>query len=268
LKVRTGLRFFSKLSAESGFTSTIACLVNEVLYSKKHFQYRLKGKSAKHPLWYRAGTSDLEVFTNVFCDKAYSYLERMQNVSFVIDCGANVGYFSALCLSMFPNCTVVALEPDKENFNILMRNLAPYGRRVNAIKAGVWSHRTTLTISEKPYRDGREWSKQVREGGPDEVCNVVGIDISTVMKEFAKNHISVLKMDIEGAETVVFSGNYEKWIQEVDVIMIELHDDSDFGRGSDAFFNAIKGKEFLVTHQGELTIARSLRYGSRAKAGE
>jgi FkbM family methyltransferase len=258
LKVRTRIRLFLNLSAEIGFASTLKCFLNEVLYAKKHCEFCLKGKSAKYPLWFRVGTSDLEVFNDVVCKKAYSYIEKMQNVSFVIDCGANVGYFSALCLSMFPSCTVVALEPDKENFNIMERNLAPYGSRVKAINAGVWSHRTALTMSTKSYRDGREWSKQVRECLSDEVSNLAGIDILTIMKESGKNHVSVLKIDIEGSETVVFSKSYENWIQCVDVIMIELHDDSDFGKGSDAFLNAIKEKKFLVTQQGELTIARSL----------
>jgi len=258
LKIRTRIRLFLNLSAEIGLASTVGCLLNEVLYAKKHLEFSLKGRSVEYPLWFRTGTSDLDVFNELVCKKAYSYLENMQNVLFVIDCGANVGYFSALCLSMFPDCTVVAIEPDLENFNILKRNLAPYGSRVNVINAGVWSHQTTLTMSTKPYRDGKEWSRQVRECLPDEV-GLAGVDISTIMKEAGKNHVSVLKIDIEGAETVVFSKNYANWLECIDLIMIELHDDSCFGKGSDAFFNAIKGKRFSVTHQGELTIARSLR---------
>jgi FkbM family methyltransferase len=258
LKIRTRIRYFFKLSAEIGFLSTARCFLNEVLYSKKHLEFILKGKSVTFPLWLRAGTSDLEVFYDILCDKAYSYIERMNDVSFVIDCGANVGYFSALCLSMFPDCTVVAVEPDKENFRIMQRNLAPYSGRVNAINAGIWSHRTALAISTKPYRDGREWTKQVRECLSGEACDLAGIDVSTIMKEVGRNHVSLLKIDIEGSEAVVFSKNYENWINHVDVIMIELHDDSDFGKGSDAFYNAINDGQFSITHQGELTIARSL----------
>ncbi len=259
LKIRTRIRYFFKLSAEIGFLSTTRCFLNEVLYSEKHFEYVLKGRSVEFPLWLRTGTSDLEVFYDIVCDKAYRYIERMKDVSFVIDCGANVGYFSALCLSVFPNCTVVAVEPDKKNFKIMQRNLAPYSGRVKAINAGIWSHRTALAISAKPYRDGREWTRQVRECLPGEASDLSGVDISTIMEEAGRKRVSLLKIDIEGSETVVFSKNYENWIQSVDVIMIELHDDSSFGKGSEVFLSAIEGRQFLLSHQGELTIASSLR---------
>ncbi len=258
MKIKTRFRFFFKLTAEIGFTPAVKCLLNKVLCSGKRIEFCLNAKSVRYPLWFRTGTSDLQVFNDVICDKAYSYIEKMQNVSFVIDCGANVGYFSALCLSMFPDCTVVAVEPDKENFKIMQRNLAPYVGRIKAINAGVWSHRTALAISAKPYRDGREWTRQVRECLPGEASDLSGVDISTIMEEAGRKRVSLLKIDIEGSETVVFSKNFENWIQSVDVIMIELHDDSDFGKGSDAFYDAINGKQFSITRQGELTIARSL----------
>ena len=49
-------------------------------------------------------------------------------------------------------------------------------------------------------------------------------------------------MDIEGAETIVFSSGFEQWIEHVDAIAIELHDDSPFGPASEIFHRACAGR--------------------------
>ena len=68
-------------------------------------------------------------------------------------------------------------------------------------------------------------------------------------------------MDIEGSEAVVFSDNYQSWIEKVSAIVIELHDDSSFGKASDIFYSAIKGRNFHVARSGELTVCTRQRPG-------
>ncbi|CAN5382113.1 hypothetical protein BH10PLA2_BH10PLA2_26230 [soil metagenome] len=63
-------------------------------------------------------------------------------------------------------------------------------------------------------------------------------------------------MDIEGAEAQVFSENYESWIDYVDNIVIELHDDTAFGNASSIFTKAIAGRSFTVSRCGELTVCK------------
>jgi hypothetical protein len=61
---------------------------------------------------------------------------------------------------------------------------------------------------------------------------------------------------VEGAEAVIFSGNNRSWLDKVEVIAIELHDDSAFGNSPAIFFNAIEGRGFDVSRSGDLTICR------------
>lgn len=68
--------------------------------------------------------------------------------------------------------------------------------------------------------------------------------------------ISLLKVDIEGAEAVVFGRDCQSWLGKVDAIAIELHDDSGFGNASGIFFDAIRGHGFEVSSVGELTICQ------------
>jgi FkbM family methyltransferase len=193
----------------------------------------------------------------VFVYREYSCVDDLSDVDLVVDCGANVGFASAYFLNRFPRCSVVAVEPEPSNFKLLEANLAPYGGRVRAINSGVWSHTVGLKISEARYRDGREWATQLRESRPDEIPDMQAVDIGSLLKQSRKERISLLKIDIEGAEAKVFSSNYEVWLPYVDNLVIELHDDAFHGKASETFFKAIATTNFKVSRSGELTVCKS-----------
>jgi len=220
---------------------------------------RLTTELARHALQCRPGTSDLNVFHQVFVERAYACLDEIRDVQLILDCGANVGYSTAYLLSRFPASHVIAIEPDPGNFALLRGNLAPYGDSVKLLRSAVWSHPTGLVLSRAPYRDGMEWARQVRECQPGEDPELLGVDISTILRQFPDQRISILKMDIEGSEGVVFGSNYQPWIGLVDNIAIELHDDSVFGNCSAVFATAISGRGFSVARHGELTVCRKPR---------
>lgn len=222
--------------------------------------YSLFSKHSKFPLTCRPNTSDIKVFSQIFIDREYSCLDEIVNVDYIVDCGANVGYSSAYFLGRFPQAKVICIEPDPDNFAILEKNMAPYKDRVKLICSGLWSHPTGLKFSEETYRDGAAWSVQVRECRSDEIPEMQAIDIGSLLKELGCQKISILKMDIEGAEAIVFSSNYESWLPCVDNMVIELHDDTYFGKASDIVFNAIKSfgnKNFEISTCGELTVFKS-----------
>jgi FkbM family methyltransferase len=210
-----------------------------------------------HPVWAREVSSDLAVFTQIFEEGEYACIDGLTDVGLIVDCGANVGYYSAYCLSRFADCEVLAIEPDAGNFAMLERNLSPYGNRARLVHGGVWSHSVRLAISEGAYRDGREWTKQVRECRPDDKADFQGMDIATLLEKSGHHRISILKIDVEGAEAVIFSANYQSWIDKVDAIVIELHDDSHFGNASRIFDSAIQGRGFHVSRCGQITVCTS-----------
>jgi FkbM family methyltransferase len=179
----------------------------------------------------------------------------MLDVQLVLDCGANVGYSSAYFLSQSPSCHVMAIEPDPGNFAMLQRNLLAYGERAKLVRAGIWSHDTPLTISQAPFRDGQEWSIQVRPCETNEESDLQGVSIESILASSGFDKISLLKVDIEGAEVVLFGAKTD-WLERVDAIAIELHDDSHFGKATDIFNAAIDGRGFEVTHSGDLTLCR------------
>lgn len=221
--------------------------------SRSHI-YWLSTPLSHYPLACRFGSSDREVFVQVFIRKSYVWAETLKNVRTIVDLGANVGYASAYFLSLFKEAHLVAIEPDPGNFAILQRNLRPFGSRVTCIHAAVWSHNTYLKIIRGRYRDGKEWATQVRECTEDEDPDVSGLDIHTLMAATGLETIDLLKVDIEGAESRMFS-NTGSWIHSVGTIMIELHD----LQAEAIFLEAVaKAGRFVLTTDRELTIATSL----------
>lgn len=212
----------------------------------------MRSGRANHSLVARTHTSDGQVFYQVFARLEYACVDDMNDVSLIIDCGANVGYSSAHFLSRFPKAKLIAVEPDPGNFKILQRNLEPFGSRVRLIQSGIWSHSCGLVISEEKYADGREWAIQVRETKPGETPQMTAVDIGTLLGESGRSRISILKIDIERAEAIVFASNFESWIDKVDNLVIELHDEE----CQRIFFKAIEGQGFEISHSGELTVCR------------
>ena len=86
--------------------------------------FRVDTTPLSHPLFLRAGTSDLWVFDQIFL---YRELEADfgQNVSRIIDAGANIGLASVYLANRFPNAEILSLEVDDENFRLLVETLGP-----------------------------------------------------------------------------------------------------------------------------------------------
>jgi FkbM family methyltransferase len=218
--------------------------------------YTLTTREAAFPLWCRPDTSDETVFWQVFVDLQYAPLIPRKEPRFILDCGANVGYTSAYFLTRFPTARVFAVEPDPGNAELLRHNLAPYGRRYTIFQTGVWSRPVGLVMSTTPFRDGREWARQVREAQPDETPEMFAADIPSLIEESGEERVGILKMDIEGAETEVFSADCSSWISRVDAFVVEVHGEI----AARTFAKALGPSDFDISRHGEVTVALRRRH--------
>lgn len=217
---------------------------------------RLTSKYLLHPVFARRGTSDFLVFNQVFVGREYRCLDQVESPRLIIDCGANVGYTSAYFLSQFPTATVIAVEPDPGNFDMLLRNVSYYGDRCIPIKAAVWPFDERLEFQSSTLVEGSEWGRAVqRRHRKDSSESIETINIPKLIELSGQERISVLKIDIEGAERELFSFGFSEWIDRVDNIAIELHGEE----CADRFFEAIAIREtqMAMSNCGELTVGLS-----------
>jgi hypothetical protein len=75
------------------------------------------------------------------------------------------------------------------------------------------------------FRDGREWSIQVRECGPGEPGEVEAVSIPSLLRRAECDQIDLLKVDIEGAERLLFAEGCHDWLAQVGCLAVEVHDD-------------------------------------------
>jgi hypothetical protein len=78
------------------------------------------------------------------------------------------------------------------------------------------------------------------------------------MNILGAERIAILKVDIEGAEAVVFDRSIPEndlsFLAKTDCVMIEIHDDTSFGDAAGKFKEAVQDAGFTVDLRGELTV--------------
>lgn len=167
----------------------------------------------------RLNTTDLATLLHVFGERDYD-LEFKHEPQSVIDAGANVGYSAVYFARRFPQATIVALEPEAENFRQLERHAARYPQ-IKPVQAALWTHATQLTLQDA---GAGAWGFRVGpQGGGTVVATVAALGIDDLAEQFSLDRIGLLKMDIEGSEVEVFNAS-SSWIDRVDCIVAELHD--------------------------------------------
>jgi FkbM family methyltransferase len=172
-----------------------------------------------HPLYMRTGTSDRSAFNEVIVKRWYDH-PFPGTPRFIIDAGANVGYASVRFAELYPHADIVAIEPDRENFEILQQNIAPYPH-VRGLRCGLWPRTANLVIDNP---EAKSWAFRVREARDGE-AGFPAVGIGEILRESGASTLDILKLDIEGAELELFSDERcHAWLERTNMIFVELHD--------------------------------------------
>jgi FkbM family methyltransferase len=163
----------------------------------------------------------------------------------IMDCGAYVGYSSVYFSEQFPNATILAVEPDAENYSMLDRNTSGH-YNVILSHGAIWSKPCVLNIF-RDFRDKKEWSYYCKEV---DGIGILGHTILDRMKLMSWKYIDILKMDIEGGEFEVFKDT--NFLEFCKVVCMEIHHEK--GNPHD-IFEAFKKHNFQVQQAGEIIIA-------------
>lgn len=192
-----------------------------------------KGASVSGPIFLRMNTSDVPTFRKIFLENEYSFSLRFPP-KVIIDAGANTGLSAVYFAVRFPSATVYALEPEPENFKLLVRNTRPYAN-IRPVQAALWHETTVLNIidfgkhdnfqvvSDTMLANDHDIKSKIERYGGKVILKCDAICMADLISRFQLDGISLLKMDIEGSEREVFVHS-SAWIGQVDAIIAELHE--------------------------------------------
>lgn len=178
----------------------------------------------KWPVFLRVPSSDVRVFQQIFIRNEYKF-DVNRNPEFIVDAGANIGLASVYFANQFPNARILAIEPEKENFEVLVKNVKPYPN-VQPVLGALWSERVEVEVVDRGFGN---WGFMIEAPSNSQVASnsnhqmVEGMTVDMILDRYNIQKISILKLDIEGAELEVFR-NSSSWIDRVDSLIIELHE--------------------------------------------
>jgi FkbM family methyltransferase len=145
--------------------------------------------------------------------KQYYHFKSDKNNPVIFDCGANIGLASRYFLNVYPQCRLIAFEPDPSVAQVYLSNVPEpkvfYQKAVWVNDAGV-----------RMVREGADAGFISTEG--DMV--VESISLKDELMKFPQ--IDMLKMDIEGAESDVMM-DIKPELSRVQNMFIEYHDRKD-----------------------------------------
>jgi len=162
---------------------------------------------------------DRAAFFQVFFAREYDFLlSRVSPGDIVIDAGANVGWFSLLASRLVgPKGLVIAIEPEPSNADCLRTNIA-----LNDVTNVIVIERALDAIPDKTVHIvGTGAMAHVGETGPA----VTTITLDNILDGLSINQVGAIKMDIEGAEKLVFGVKSASMTLAVArAVAVEIHD--------------------------------------------
>ena len=216
------LRALKRYQRVLGMRGLIGIAIGKL--KKKPVLLQVNQPGVSSPVYLRVPSSDVRVFTQIFIKNEYKF-DVNRDPEFIVDAGANIGFASIYFANQFPNARILAIEPEKENFEILVKNTEPYPN-IEPIFGALWSERVEVDVVDRGLGN---WGFMIEATSSDRISpgpshqKVQGMTVDMILERYGIRQISILKLDIEGAELEVFR-NSSSWIDKVDSLIIELHE--------------------------------------------
>ena len=140
------------------------------------------------------------LYNEVFLKKEYDFFYKKDN-PVILDCGSNIGFAILFLKKKYPSATIIGFEPNPHAFDALNKNIT-----VNKLE-NVSTHPVGLADEEKTidfYLGGEGsliGSINEKRGGQQKF----DVKVVKLSDYIIKHQPDLVKMDIEGAETLVLA---------------------------------------------------------------
>lgn len=164
---------------------------------------------------FRPNTWDENIWKSIVDHNEYGIVDNWPHN--IIDIGGHIGSFTYFMLSKKHSKKSIVIEPDIENFNILLQNLQHYisDNKVIALNVGIGSPQTKLDSYQKIFDNTGGMSYVESPNG-----NIDSIPLDTVINMLDDSPI-LLKLDCEGCEYYALQSCSQ--LHRINAIIGEFH---------------------------------------------
>lgn len=170
------------------------------------------------PVHFRGRDSD--ALEEVLHLQEYGFLApflRNLRCPLIVDVGSHIGTFGIWTLAINPGSEIVSVEADPSTFDVALKNIPKHTESWKIYNRAAFD-RSGMAVSLKT--SGPSMGHHLSSDGDVEV---VSIDLEEVLAlAHTDRRISLLKIDVEGAEEAFLCGNVTA-LSRVDRLVVELH---------------------------------------------
>jgi len=216
-----------------------------------------------HSLLKRSGAMDLPGIRRLFTfayERYKAHLEKgaiaaqrrvVTEGSLVIDVGANVGFFTTRFAKWVgERGHVIALEPELQNFETLKRRVSEEGvsQRVTLINAVAAAQNGVLRLKRNEDHPGDH-----RIATDDQGVEVGAVTLDDIAARNADRPLSLIKIDVQGAEMIVLSGAGALLATSSAALLIEIDEAQllEFGTSVEGLFQHLASAGYTAHDIGE-----------------
>lgn len=211
------------------------------------FKFNLTIRGCKH--------SDYRVFEQIFNYKEYDVVLKLLNLNsifikekIIIDAGANIGCTSMFFLNNLNESKIFSIEPSIGNFEILEHN-TKLSQNIKIYNRALSEKPNLRYKIERDFGDKTDWAVTTLEHAHGDIK---GITISEIVQENNLEIISLLKIDIEGAERFIFKeGNDFSFLNITQILAVEIHDEF---TEREIVYEILRKHGFIIFESNETTI--------------
>ena len=164
-------------------------------------------------------------------DYVFSWMKKLNlKKPTILDVGANIGMYSICYSKMFSNSTVYAFEPVKKNYQALISNIKSNKiKNIVSYQFGLLDKKKNLKIGIPDSKTHKRYKENINDGlfsifAKKKTLKIKLFSLDDVAKNNFFNKIDFIKIDVEGAESLVLEAAKRTIKKYKPIIQIEFNE--------------------------------------------
>ncbi len=211
---------------------------------------------------YAKNQSEINTLVEIFNHRIYATFFPFYQHCIVVDIGAHYGYFSLFAaLNLAKESTIVAIEPNRNNFNNLLENCNNNGfKNIQCLNLAV-----SGTNGKANLYKGANINNSLYSNNPLSTA-IVAEEVSTIslanlIRLQNLTHIDFLKIDCEGAEYEILEHTPKDVFDKITTISMEFHDFKKPDYTAEKIISKLQNNGFVIAKFTFDYTTRNLNYG-------